>query len=36
LQDDGANPASGLIFDTAGNLYGTTLNGPDGDATVFD
>ncbi|MFY9660792.1 MAG: choice-of-anchor tandem repeat GloVer-containing protein [Terriglobales bacterium] len=33
---DGANPASGLIFDTAGNLYGTTLNGPDGDATVFE
>jgi hypothetical protein len=24
---DGANPAAGLIFDAAGNLYGTTQNG---------
>jgi uncharacterized repeat protein (TIGR03803 family) len=24
---DGANPEGGLIFDTAGNLYGTTYNG---------
>jgi uncharacterized repeat protein (TIGR03803 family) len=24
---DGANPLAGLIFDTAGNLYGTTANG---------
>ncbi len=33
---DGANPANGLIFDTAGNLYGTTLNGPSGDPIVFE
>ncbi len=25
--DDGKNPQSGLVFDTAGNLYGTTANG---------
>jgi uncharacterized repeat protein (TIGR03803 family) len=25
--DDGTNPAGGLIFDTLGNLYGTTNNG---------
>jgi len=25
--DDGANPFSGVIFDPAGNLYGTTANG---------
>ncbi|HVI10685.1 MAG TPA: choice-of-anchor tandem repeat GloVer-containing protein [Candidatus Binatia bacterium] len=24
---DGANPGAGLIFDAAGNLYGTTVNG---------
>jgi uncharacterized repeat protein (TIGR03803 family) len=24
---DGGNPVAGLVFDTAGNLYGTTLNG---------
>jgi len=24
---DGQNPHAGLVFDTAGNLYGTTLNG---------
>lgn len=28
---DGFNPYSGLIFDNAGNLYGTTLNGGNGD-----
>jgi hypothetical protein len=33
---DGANPAGGLIMDPAGNLYGTTQNGPDGTATVFE
>jgi uncharacterized repeat protein (TIGR03803 family) len=26
---DGASPAAGVIFDTAGNLYGTTQNGGD-------
>lgn len=25
--DDGANPQSGLVFDKAGNLYGSTVNG---------
>ena len=35
---DGANPASNLIFDNKGNLYGTTTNGgPNkGDGTVFE
>jgi uncharacterized repeat protein (TIGR03803 family) len=28
--DDGANPSSVLVFDSAGNLYGTTLNGGTG------
>ena len=33
---DGGNPAAGLRFDTAGNLYGTTLNGGPGlYGTVF-
>ncbi len=33
---DGAYPASGMIFDSAGNLYGTTLDGGlSGDGTVF-
>ncbi len=26
---DGYYPNGGLIFDAAGNLYGTTINGPD-------
>jgi uncharacterized repeat protein (TIGR03803 family) len=30
--DDGANPYDGVVFDTAGNLYGTTLYG--GGSTV--
>lgn len=39
---DGASPFSGLIFDAAGNLYGTTLQGGDhtycggGCGTVFE
>jgi len=34
---DGANPTSGLIFDTAGNLFGTTdFGGANGVGTVFE
>lgn len=34
---DGVGPCSGLIFDRAGNLYGTTYNGgPYGKGTVFE
>ncbi|MGC1434934.1 MAG: choice-of-anchor tandem repeat GloVer-containing protein, partial [Terriglobales bacterium] len=34
---DGSNPAAGLIFDGAGNLYGTTQNGGVQQAgTVFE
>ena len=34
---DGALPAAGLIFDAAGNLYGTTeVGGFYGDGTVFE
>jgi len=34
---DGSFPYSGVIFDQAGNLYGTTsYNGPDGAGTVFE
>jgi uncharacterized repeat protein (TIGR03803 family) len=33
---DGATPAGGLLFDSAGNLYGTTLQGgTNDDGTVF-
>lgn len=33
---DGAAPAAGLVFDRAGNLYGTTISGgPSFDGTVF-
>jgi len=33
---DGANPESGVLFDTAGNLYGTTyLGGSPGYGTVY-
>jgi len=34
---DGRNPRAGLIFDAAGNLYGTTTTGgTSGDGTVFE
>jgi uncharacterized repeat protein (TIGR03803 family) len=34
---DGANPGAGLIFDTAGDLYGTTEpGGANGGGTAFD
>ncbi len=34
---DGSYPYAGVIFDQAGNLYGTTsFNGPDGAGTVFE
>jgi uncharacterized repeat protein (TIGR03803 family) len=34
---DGSNPVAGLIFDTAGNVYGTTTwGGPYGWGTVFE
>jgi uncharacterized repeat protein (TIGR03803 family) len=34
---DGGNPYGGLVFDTAGNLYGTTRNGGTfGSGTVFE
>ena len=32
---DGSSPTANLIFDSAGNLYGTTLYGGDGDGTAF-
>lgn len=34
--NDGAAPSAGLVFDRAGNLYGTTISGgPSLDGTVF-
>ena len=34
--NDGASPAASVVFDPAGNLYGTTrLGGPNGAGTVF-
>ena len=34
---DGANPFGGLVFDSTGNLYGTTYDGgPSNQGTVFE
>ena len=34
---DGANPVAGVVADTSGNLYGTTLNGGTyGEGTMFE
>ena len=34
--NDGNNPYGGVVFDLAGNLYGTTVSGgPGGKGTVF-
>ena len=35
---DGVNPRGGLVFDSSGNLYGTTYTGggPNGGGTVFE
>lgn len=34
---NGANPGAGVVFDAAGNLFGTTVNGgPQGGGTVFE
>lgn len=33
---DGGNPEGSLIFDTAGNLYGTTTGSLGGDGSVFE
>lgn len=36
-QSDGEFPQSGVIFDSAGNLYGTAMfGGPNNDGTVFE
>jgi uncharacterized repeat protein (TIGR03803 family) len=34
--EDGENPAAGLVFDGRGNLYGTTFFGGTGYGTVFE
>jgi uncharacterized repeat protein (TIGR03803 family) len=34
--DDGISPRGPLTFDTAGNLFGTTASGGDGDGSVFE
>ena len=33
---DGCNPYAGVLFDSAGNLYGTTQTGGDGNGTVYE
>jgi len=33
---DGRNPVGGLVFDSAGNLWGSTQGGGDGNGTVFE
>ena len=33
---DGRTPEAGVIFDKAGNLYGTTAGGADSEGTVFE
>ena len=33
--DDGASPIGGVIRDSAGNLYGTTVPGADNDGVIF-
>lgn len=35
--NDGSSPYSGVTFDTAGNLYGTTIGGgPSGEGTLYE
>ena len=34
--DDGGGPQGGVIFDNAGNLFGTTAFAPTGNGTVFE
>jgi len=34
--NDGSNPTSGLIFDAAGDLYGTAPDGGNGNGTAFE
>jgi len=37
ISNDGQNPSAGLVFDSSGNLYGTTLNGgSNGGGTAFE
>ena len=33
---DGANPGNGLVWDSSGNLYGTTGNGTSADGSVYE
>ena len=33
---DGASPSSGLVFDSKGNLYGSTLSSPAGSGALFE
>jgi uncharacterized repeat protein (TIGR03803 family) len=35
-QQDGAFPYAGVVFDAAGNLYGTTTSGGNGNGTIFE